>query len=177
MPKAGWRWLEKKREETHSKAVLHPFGRARICVFPWDMVRGSQALDILKGSGLRRVCASTFPKANSCAAKQSHHLDIYWQTEDVYYPRKCPKLWPEAAGVVGDKRTVKRAGMIDIWNISQFGVERQACWPIRKEAGQGGCRLAENISLQKSRSAHFSSSDLRSDLRLGNRQKALHWIW
>lgn len=41
-------------------------------------------------------------------------MDINGRTEDICYPRKCPKLWPEAAGVVGDKRTVKRAGMIDI---------------------------------------------------------------
>lgn len=147
MPKAGWRWLQKKREQIHRGGGCPSIWKSQYLCLPQDTVRGSQALDILKESWLKRICAPTSPKANSCAEKQGHLLDINGRTEDICYPRKCPKLWPEAAGVVGDKRTVKRAGMIDIWNISQLGMGGQACWPIRKEAGVGG--RAENLSLRK----------------------------
>lgn len=52
------------------------------------LTKMSVCMDISKSQFLRCTIAPSFG---------------YLPTKDISYPRKCSELWPEVAGVVGDK--------------------------------------------------------------------------
>lgn len=178
-------WLEvtekkKKKGEERSivgRAVLPQVGRAGICVFPQDTMQmrqpGSQALDILKGSGLRRIYAWISPKANSLCYTAGPSFGYLVTDRRLLLFKKVFKALARSSRNGGTERSMKRARKIDIWNISQLGKGR-TCWPIRKEAGKGWCVLAEYGSAKSCVFFPFLPSALQTLGRTwnwGNRQE------
>ena len=115
MTKAGWRGLQKNREESHSKGGCpSSIWKSQDLYFPEGHGEKQPGFGHLERILTEEGLCIDVSKSQLLCCKAGPAFGYLLTDRRLLYPRKCPKLWPEAAGVVGDRRTVKRAGMIDI---------------------------------------------------------------